>query len=136
MPDQARSPPTPPFQSLSGTGCPISLIGHGRARSRMVLGAISKYAPTPEAAEFLRQLNTSKEEFHSVVTDDCLKLGELLQLAAGNDIISEPNAENTTTWAISFGMIVSAIPRLQPHLLLHLMRLDFEQGDSLGLFAW
>ncbi|KZV76564.1 hypothetical protein PENSPDRAFT_645989 [Peniophora sp. CONT] len=36
MPDQARSPPTPPFQSLSGTGCPISLIGHGRARSRMV----------------------------------------------------------------------------------------------------
>ncbi|KZV60033.1 hypothetical protein PENSPDRAFT_370154 [Peniophora sp. CONT] len=36
MPDQARSPPTPPFQSLSGTGCPIRLIGHGRARSRMV----------------------------------------------------------------------------------------------------
>lgn len=81
---------------------------------RQVLGAISKYAPTPEAAEFLRQLNTSKDEFHSVVTDGCLKLGELLQLAAGNDITTEPTAENTTTWAIPFDMIVSAIPRLQP----------------------
>lgn len=81
---------------------------------RQVLGAISKYAPTPEAAEFLRQLNTSKDEFHSVVTDGCLKLGELLQLAAGNDITAEPTTENTTQWAIPFDMIVSAIPRLQP----------------------
>lgn len=44
----------------------------------------------------------------------CLKLGEVLQLAAGNDITARPKPSNTTAWPIPFDIIVSAIPRLQP----------------------
>ncbi|KAI0051134.1 NADPH-dependent cytochrome P450 oxidoreductase [Auriscalpium vulgare] len=81
---------------------------------RQILGAMAKYAPTPEAEAYLRNLNTSKEDYHAVVADGCLKLGELLQLAAGNDIKAVPTASNTTTWAIPFDIIVSSLPRLQP----------------------
>ncbi|KAI0061648.1 NADPH-dependent cytochrome P450 oxidoreductase [Artomyces pyxidatus] len=81
---------------------------------RQILGALAKYAPTPEAEAYLRNLNTSKEDYHSVVADGCLKLGELLQLAAGNDIKVLPTPENTTAWNIPFDIIVSSIPRLQP----------------------
>ncbi|KAA1479530.1 NADPH-dependent cytochrome P450 oxidoreductase [Dentipellis sp. KUC8613] len=81
---------------------------------RQILGALSKYAPTAEAEAYLKNLNTNKEEYHLVVADGCLKLGELLQLAAGNSIMAQPTAQNTTPWNIPFDLIVSAIPRLQP----------------------
>ncbi|KAF8909007.1 hypothetical protein CPB84DRAFT_118385 [Gymnopilus junonius] len=81
---------------------------------RQILGTMSKFAPTPEAEAFLKNLNTDKEEYHRVVHDGCLKLGEILQLAAGNDIKVKPTVENTTKWNIPFDIIVSAIPRLQP----------------------
>lgn len=81
---------------------------------RQILGSLSKFAPTPEAEAFLKNLNTNKEEYHRVVHDGCLKLGEILQLAAGNDIRVKPTLENTTRWNIPFDIIVSAIPRLQP----------------------
>ncbi|CCM01900.1 uncharacterized protein FIBRA_03971 [Fibroporia radiculosa] len=81
---------------------------------RQILGAISKFAPTPEAEGFLQMLNTNKEEYANVVANGCLKLGEVLQLAAGNDISTAPTIENTTPWAIPFDIVVSSIPRLQP----------------------
>ena len=81
---------------------------------RQILGSLSKFAPTPEAEAFLKNLNTNKAEYHTVVADGCLKLGEVLQLAAGNNLKAEPTPENTTVWAIPFDIIVSAIPRLQP----------------------
>jgi NADPH-ferrihemoprotein reductase len=81
---------------------------------RQILGTMSKFAPTPEAEAYLKNLNTDKEEYHRVVHDGCLKLGEILQLAAGNDIKALPTPENTTKWSIPFDIIVSAIPRLQP----------------------
>ncbi|KAI0034604.1 cytochrome P450 oxidoreductase [Vararia minispora EC-137] len=81
---------------------------------RQMLNALAKFAPSPAAEEFLRKLGSSKDEFHAVVTDGCLKLGELLQLAAGDDIKAEPTPENTTKWAIPFDIIVSSISRLQP----------------------
>ncbi|KAJ7070023.1 putative cytochrome P450 oxidoreductase [Mycena amicta] len=81
---------------------------------RQILGALSKFAPTPEAAESLKTLNLNKEEYHSVIANGCLKLAEVLQLAAGNDLTAPPTPENTTAWPISFDIIVSAIPRLQP----------------------
>ncbi|KAF9561343.1 hypothetical protein CPC08DRAFT_635624 [Agrocybe pediades] len=81
---------------------------------RQILGTMSKFAPTPEAEAFLKNLNTNKEEYHRVVHDGCLKLGEVLQLAAGNNIKAIPTSENTTQWKIPFDIIVSAIPRLQP----------------------
>lgn len=81
---------------------------------RQILGVLAKFGPSPEAEAYLRNLNTHKEEYHAVVTEGCLKLGELLQLAAGNDNKAAPTPENTTAWKIPFDMIVSSIPRLQP----------------------
>lgn len=81
---------------------------------RQILGTMSKFAPTPEAEAFLKNLNTNKDEYHTIVGEGCLKLGEILQLAAGNSIKALPTPENTTTWTIPFDIIVSSIPRLQP----------------------
>ena len=81
---------------------------------RQILGSLSKFAPTPEAESFLKNLNTNKEAYHTVVANGCLKLGEVLQLAAGNNLKALPTSENTTVWPIPFDIIVSAIPRLQP----------------------
>ncbi|KAF8742283.1 hypothetical protein AX14_005457 [Amanita brunnescens Koide BX004] len=81
---------------------------------RQVLGALSKYAPSPEGEAILKKLNTDKEAYHTAITNGCLKLGEVLQLAAGNDIRTLPTAQNTTAWSIPFDIIVSSIPRLQP----------------------
>ncbi|KAJ7288576.1 putative cytochrome P450 oxidoreductase [Mycena rebaudengoi] len=81
---------------------------------RQILGPLSKFAPTPEAEEVLKTLNSDKEEYHTVIGNGCLKLGEVLQLAAGNDLAAPPTKENTTAWPIPFDIIVSAIPRLQP----------------------
>ena len=79
-----------------------------------MLGVLSKFAPHPEAETFLKNLNTDKEGYSATVHDGCLKLGEVLQLAAGNNIALRPTPDNTTTWAIPFDIIVSSIPRLQP----------------------
>ncbi|KAG0700433.1 hypothetical protein DFH29DRAFT_931907 [Suillus ampliporus] len=81
---------------------------------RQILGALAKSAPSPEADAFLRNLTSNKEEYAAVVAHGCLKLGEVLQLAAANDISVYPTPQNTTAWAIPFDMIISSIPRLQP----------------------
>jgi NADPH-ferrihemoprotein reductase len=81
---------------------------------RQILGTLSKFAPNPEAETFLRNLNTNKEEYHTVIAEGCLKLGEVLQLAAKNDLKACPTTGNTTPWSIPFDIIVSSIPRLQP----------------------
>lgn len=81
---------------------------------RQVLGTLAKFAPTPEAEEFLRKLNQDKDFYGKVVSSGCLKLGEVLQLACGNDVHVVPTSENTTSWKIPFDIIVSSIPRLQP----------------------
>ncbi|KAI0072027.1 cytochrome P450 oxidoreductase [Panus rudis PR-1116 ss-1] len=81
---------------------------------RQILGVLAKYAPTPEAEAILKTLNTNKEEYNTIVHNGSLKLGEVLQLAAGNDIHVAPNPSNTTAWKIPFDIIVSSIPRLQP----------------------
>jgi len=81
---------------------------------RQMLGVLSKYAPSPEAEATLKTLNSNKEEYSAVVADGCLKLGEILQFAAGNDLAARPTTANTTAWSIPFDIIVSSIPRLQP----------------------
>jgi NADPH-ferrihemoprotein reductase len=81
---------------------------------RQILGNLAKFTPSPEAEAFLRALNTDKALYSEIITHGCLKLGEVLQLAAGNDLTAVPTAENTTAWPIPFDVIVSAIPRLQP----------------------
>lgn len=81
---------------------------------RQILGNLAKFAPTPDAEKFLRELSADKELYAKLVTNGCLKLAEVLQLAAGNDVTARPTPENTTKWNIPFDMIVSNIPRLQP----------------------
>ncbi|CAK5270200.1 unnamed protein product [Mycena citricolor] len=81
---------------------------------RQILGPFSKFAPSPAAEEMLKSLNSNKEEYHKIVVNGCLRLGQVLQLAAGNDMNAAPSTSNTTAWHIPFDLIVSAIPRLQP----------------------
>ncbi|EGN98028.1 hypothetical protein SERLA73DRAFT_182869 [Serpula lacrymans var. lacrymans S7.3] len=81
---------------------------------RQILGAMSKFAPSPEAEAFLKNLNVDKEEYAAVIGQGCFKLGEILQIAAANDIRVPPTKDNTTPWPIPFDIIVSSIPRLQP----------------------
>lgn len=82
---------------------------------RQILGNLAKFAPTSEAEATLRKWNTDKELYSAVVHDGCLKLGEVLQLAAGDNMTAgKPTHGNTTVWNIPFDVIVSAIPRLQP----------------------
>ena len=81
---------------------------------RQILGVLSKFAPSPDAEAFLKNLSTNKEEYSKVVANGCLKLGEVMQLAAKNDLHAKPTPENTSAWSIPFDIIVSSIPRLQP----------------------
>jgi NADPH-ferrihemoprotein reductase len=83
---------------------------------RQMLGTLSKFAPTPEAAERLYRLSSNKEEYLYTVANGCLKVGEVLQISAGDDAFSPsgPTPQNTTAWKIPFDIIVSSIPRLQP----------------------
>lgn len=81
---------------------------------RQILGTLSKFAPTPEAEATLKDLNSGKEHYQNIVANGCMKLGEVLQYAAGNDLHAVPTASNTTAWKIPFDIIVSSIPRLQP----------------------
>lgn len=81
---------------------------------RQMLGVFSKFAPSPEAEAFLKRLSSDKEEYAGVVTNGCMKLGEVLQLAAGNDMSVPPTPDNTTAWSVPFDIIISSISRLQP----------------------
>ncbi|KAG1776177.1 hypothetical protein EV702DRAFT_971934 [Suillus placidus] len=96
----------------------ISVLRHyidiSAVAGRQILGALAKFAPSPDADAFMRNLTSNKDEYAAVVTNGCLKLGEVLQLAAGNDITVHPTPQNTTAWAIPFDIVISSIPRLQP----------------------
>lgn len=81
---------------------------------RQILGNLARFSPSTDAETFMRSLNTDKEQYGRIIANGCLKLGEVLQLAAGNNIKAVPTSENTTAWPIPFDVIVSAIPRLQP----------------------
>lgn len=114
---------------------------------RQILGTLSKFAPSPEAETKLKNLNTNKDLYHSVVALGCMKLGEVLQYAAGNDIFGKPTPENTTAWSIPFDIIVSSIPRLQPryysissspklypnsiHVTVVVLKYESEQADTI-----
>ncbi|KAG9080152.1 NADPH-cytochrome P450 reductase [Ceratobasidium sp. 370] len=81
---------------------------------RQTLGLLAKFAPTPEAGAALSMLASDKAQYGTIVGGGCLKLGEVLQLVAGNSISARPTAENTTVWNIPFDVIVGVVPRLQP----------------------
>ncbi len=83
--------------------------------SRQTLALLSKYAPTPETSERLARLGTDKDAYHAEVDGPALKLGEVLQIVAGDNVDTRPSQGSVTAWtAIPFDRILSAIPRLQP----------------------
>ena len=81
---------------------------------RQMLGTFAKFAPTPEAEAAIKKLSSDKDEYHRVVADGSLRVGEVLQISAGNDIYAIPTTANTTAWPIPFDMVVSSLARLQP----------------------
>lgn len=86
---------------------------------RQAINALSKYAPSPEAGAALARLGSDKELYHTHVAKPCLKLGEVLQISAGDKILhfspsNPPSSSNVTAWPIPFDVIVSTVPRLQP----------------------
>jgi NADPH-ferrihemoprotein reductase len=81
---------------------------------RQMLGTFAKFAPNPEAEAVIKKLSQDKDEYHTIVSDGSLRVGEVLQLAAGNDIYAIPTTENTTAWPVPFDMVVSSLARLQP----------------------
>lgn len=81
---------------------------------RQILSGLAKFAPNERAAEFIRTATATKESYTAAIGNACLKLGEVLQLAAGNDTTAVPTSGNTTAWSIPFDIIVSNVTRLQP----------------------
>ncbi|GAA5871430.1 hypothetical protein JCM16303_000752 [Sporobolomyces ruberrimus] len=85
--------------------------------SRQAVGQFAKYAPNDSAREMLEKLGADKQYYHDVVGSKCLKLSEVLILAAG-DPTSTPKDPATvaqyTVWSIPFDRIISSIHRLQP----------------------
>ncbi|GAA6048474.1 hypothetical protein JCM3770_003775 [Rhodotorula araucariae] len=77
--------------------------------SRQSIGSFAKYAPTPEARAMLERLGSDKAYFHEVAGSKCMRLSEILMLAAGDAPKATP-----TTWAIPVDRIIGAIHRLQP----------------------
>jgi NADPH-ferrihemoprotein reductase len=78
--------------------------------SRQTVGFLARYAPTEEAREKLTRWGNDKDAYHDEVDGAALKLAEVLQAAAGDDLTS-PKA---TVWPIPFDRVISNIPRLQP----------------------
>ncbi|GAA5969550.1 hypothetical protein JCM3765_002663 [Sporobolomyces pararoseus] len=85
--------------------------------SRQTVGQFAKYAPNDSARQMLEKLGSDKQYYHEVVGSKCLKLSEVLILAAG-DSLSTPKNPSTvaqyTVWSIPFDRIISSIHRLQP----------------------
>ncbi len=83
--------------------------------SRQTLAMLAKFAPTEAMAEKLGRLGTDKDEYHREVDGPALKLAEVLQAIAGDDLHAQPTDSNVTVWSnIPFDRIVSSVPRLQP----------------------
>ncbi|GAA5861124.1 hypothetical protein JCM1840_003088 [Sporobolomyces johnsonii] len=85
--------------------------------SRQTAGQFAKYAPHDAARAMLEKLGSDKEYYHEMVGSKCLKLSEVLVLAAGDSLASPTDPSvvaQYTQWAIPVDRIISAIPRLQP----------------------
>lgn len=82
--------------------------------SRQTVGSFAKFAPTDEARKMCERLGADKDYFHEQVGVHCLKLAEVLLMAAGDDLHADPHTASYTVWAIPFDRIISGIPRLQP----------------------
>ncbi|KDN51453.1 hypothetical protein K437DRAFT_272947 [Tilletiaria anomala UBC 951] len=79
---------------------------------RQTLNAFLTFAPSERARGELEKLTTDKAYFQATVSDRCLKLGQALQLAVGDDL--QGDVAQSTVWEVPFDRVISAIPRLGP----------------------
>lgn len=84
--------------------------------SRQLLAGLAKFAPSEKAKAALEKLGNDKAFYAAQVADKCLKLGECLMVAAGDDIRQDPLSPEfrPTRWEVPFDRIISSVPRLQP----------------------
>ena len=81
--------------------------------SRQTIAFLARYAPTEQAKERLTQWGAEKQLYAKEIDGPALKLGEVLQVAAGDEVEGNPPFRSTV-WPIPFDRIVSLIPRLGP----------------------
>ena len=81
--------------------------------SRQTIAFLARYAPTEQAKERLTQWGADKQLYAKEIDGPALKLGEVLQVAAGDEVEGNPPFRSTV-WPIPFDRIVSLIPRLGP----------------------
>ncbi|BGP17002.1 hypothetical protein JCM10213_000363 [Rhodosporidiobolus nylandii] len=77
--------------------------------SRQTVGSFAKFAPNDAARAMLEKLGSDKDYYHELVGSKCLRLSEVLVLAAGDS-----PAAGYTVWPIPFDRIIGALSRLQP----------------------
>lgn len=82
--------------------------------SRQAVGSFAKFAPSDSARALLERLGSDKAFYHDQVGVKCLKLAEVLILAAGDSLSVNPATATYTPWTIPFDRIISAVSRLQP----------------------
>ena len=82
--------------------------------SRQTVGSFAKFAPTESARVLLEKLGSNKEFYHEIVGEKCLKLAQVLILAAGDSLADNPLSANYTKWSIPFDRVISGTSRLQP----------------------
>ncbi|GAA97161.1 uncharacterized protein L969DRAFT_84417 [Mixia osmundae IAM 14324] len=81
---------------------------------RQTIAAAAKYAPTPEAQQYLERLGSDKAAYQSEVVDNCYKLAQVLIVATGGNPHADPATAHYTPWSIPAERVITYLPRLQP----------------------
>lgn len=81
--------------------------------SRQALASFAQFAPNEVARDELVRLGKDRDYFRERVSDHCYKIGQVLQLVAG-DSLADDDILKSTPWPIPFDRVISAIPRLSP----------------------
>ncbi|WFC95518.1 NADPH--hemoprotein reductase [Malassezia brasiliensis] len=81
--------------------------------SRQALASFVPFAPNVAAREKLERLSKDRDFFLSHVGDYGYKLGEVLQMVAG-DSTRDEDISSSTVWPIPFDRVISSVSRLTP----------------------
>lgn len=81
--------------------------------SRQALLSFVPYAPTEAAQAELKRIGEDKDYFKMRVLDHGFRIGQVLQLVAGDSLL-DGDIPKTTRWDLPFDRVVSSIPRLTP----------------------
>lgn len=79
--------------------------------SRQTLANFARYAPNARAKAQLERWGNDPKVYHEEIEQARIRLGEALQIAAGDDL---RNPKKATVWPIPIDRIVSFVPRRKP----------------------